>query len=104
MPMRLIRNHEIRLLLVASVAAVVAISAFFMVLVFRINQTNELRKQVSENCQGLEKIKSQIRGVFEENLARTESRDDLDSVQKRAIVDYYNRQIRRFMPQDCPSP
>jgi hypothetical protein len=104
MPMRLLRNHEVRILLVASVAAAIAISTLCLLVVVRVNQTQKFREVTASNCLGLEAVKGEIRGVFEDNLARTEARTDLSTPERTAIVEYYHRQIRRFAPHDCPSP
>jgi hypothetical protein len=104
MPMRLLRNHEVRILLVAAFAAALAIVAMLLMVVVRINQTEKLREVTASNCRGLEAVKGEIRGVFEDNLERTQARTDLSVTERTAIVEYYNRQIRRFAPHDCPSP
>jgi len=102
MPMRLVRNHELRLLVIAAFAAALSVVAMCVSIIVRTNQTEQFRQQVASNCRGLESIKTQIRGVFQDNLASVESRTDLDPVQRRAIVEYYTRQIKRFKPLDCP--
>ena len=103
MPMRLVRNHELRLLVIAAAAAAIAVIALCVSIIVRTNQTEQFRRQVATNCEGLEAIKTQIRGVFEDNLDAVATRRDIDAVQRRAIVDYYTRQIKRFKPLDCPS-
>ena len=104
MPMRLVRNHELRLLVIAAFAAALSVVAMCVSIIVRTNQTDQFRQQVASNCRGLEAIKTQIRGVFQENLDAVERRNGLDAVQRRAIVDYYTRQIKRFRPLDCPNP
>ena len=104
MPMRLIRNHELRLLVIAATAACFSLVALCVSMVVRANQTQQFREQVATNCIGLEAIKTQIRGVFQDNRAALTPRTDLTAAQRRAILDYYTRQIQRFKPLDCPNP
>jgi len=104
MPMRLVRNHELRLLIIAAVAAAVSVVALSVSIVVRSNQTEQFRKQVATDCVALEAIKEQIRGVFEDNKEAVRSRAILTPRQKAAFTRYYNRQLARFAPNDCPSP
>ena len=104
MPMRLIRNHELRLLVIAAAAACLSIVALCVSIIVRTNQTQQFREQVATNCMGFEAIKTQIRGVFQDNRASLTPRTDLTAAQRRAILDYYTRQIKRFKPLDCPNP
>lgn len=94
-------------LILAAASAVLALAAVGFMLVHRTSVSETFRAQTSTNCAELEKIKAQIRGVFQESLesARQRSvRGEIDAAQWRLIQDYYGRQLARFAPIDCPNP
>jgi hypothetical protein len=104
MPMRLLRSRELRILAISAFAAALSAFALAGVVVVRVTQAAHDRKQLAETCRGLEQIKTQIRGVFLDNLESARNRQDLSAAQRRAIIDYYERQLRRFAPKHCLSP
>lgn len=90
-------------LVIASAAALLSVIALGYTIVYRITTTNELRKQTAVNCRQIENLK----GAIADSLI--DSRDTslgraADPAIRKAIEQYYERQLARFSPDQCPNP
>lgn len=91
------------LLALCAASAALAVAAMGATLVYRANVSNEFRRHTSEQCHALEAVKSAIRLVFQDNLTALERRrKTVDPAQYRIAHDYYQRQLERFNPTQCP--
>lgn len=104
MPVRLLRRHDLRVLLLSGVAAALATVALGLTLVVRTNQSEQYRQQTAENCQALERLKGLIRGTFQDGRKRAETNPALDPGARAALLAYYDRQLHRYRAEDCPTP
>lgn len=95
------RRANIRLIL-ASVAALLSVAALGLTLVYRINTNNQLRKQTVSNCQDIENLKAAITGVLIDSKITSLNRA-ADPAIRKAIEQYYGRQLDRFSPDQCPN-
>ena len=104
MPMRLVRNHELRVLLIAGVGAGLAAVALCLTLVVRTNQAEQYRRQTATNCEAVEQLKSRIRETFLDGRDRASTNPALDVSQRNAVIGYYDRELKRYARVECPSP
>jgi translation initiation factor 6 (eIF-6) len=94
----------LRLFTVACVAAVLAVSALFGLLVHRTITAQKFREQTSSNCAAIESLKDALRATLMEGEARALARPELDAAQRAAIQASYDREINRYAPVKCPTP
>jgi len=96
------RRANIRLI-IASAAAFLSVVALGYTIVYRISTTNQLRKQTAINCRQIENLKSAISGVLIDSKITSLTRT-ADPAIRKAIEAYYDRQLARFAPDQCPNP
>jgi len=96
------RRANIRLI-IASAAAFLSVVALGYTIVYRISTTNQLRKQTAINCRQIENLKSAISGVLIDSKITSLTRT-ADPAIRKAIEAYYDRQLARFAPHQCPNP
>jgi hypothetical protein len=90
-------------LLGAALTASLASVALAFALVYRANASDAIRAQTAVNCQQTEALKSAIRQVLSDGKTRALDTTS-DPAARQAISSYYNRQLARFRPLNCPNP
>lgn len=96
-------RRGIVVLAVCAASAVLSLAAMGGTLVYRANVSDEFRQHTSEQCHAIESLKAAIRLVFQDNLTDIERRrTTIDPAQYRIARDYYQRQLARFAPAQCP--
>lgn len=84
-------------------SALLSLIAMGATLVSRARSSDEFKAQTSQQCHAIEAVKSAIRLVFKDQLGSLERRRaQLDPAQYRIARDYYQRQLNRFAPTECP--
>lgn len=107
MPKRLLNlfgdNVEGRFkLLAGAVVAALSLIAVGSVMVYRFHMNERMREQTAENCMNIETLKAAVVGMLEDAEVAS-LRSSRDPAIRKAIEAYYNRQVLRFAPQDCPT-
>lgn len=100
-PTRLLKP-EYRVLTIAGAAAALAIIALCLLLVVRTSTNTQFQRQTAANCMSIESLKATIRATFLEAQTRAAGRRDFDAAQRAAVDAYYDRELARYAPKDCP--
>ncbi len=90
-------------LMIASTAAAMSLIALGLTFTWRVTTSNQFREQTASNCRQIELLKVAITDVLvdERNGVLKESPDP---AVREAVQSYYDRQLARFAPDDCPNP
>lgn len=89
-------------LVVATVGAVVSLTALMLALVFRFDAGNKVRQLGVENCRAIENVKAQLVMQTKARDELTLARTDLAPSVKQAYHLVNLRAVRDLAPRDCP--